>query len=504
MHCQMSERTWGLSSNSILVMFCENNLSRICSVERIMKKVVISGLALLCATASLHAQNLSPDELARRAIERRAIEAMNWGMPAVNYDLMFQAMVRAGGTMNQIVYWSQFLDGKNQFLTPNPDVIYLMPFFNTKDGPVVIEIPPAGDAGSITGTIMDCWQAALEDVGPAGVDKGKGGKYLILPPGYKGERPKGYIVLPSMNFQGYALLRSILKGGSDADLANAVAYGKRIKLYPLSQARNPTPTKFVDANKVEMDATIPYDLRFFRSLDRMVQTEPWLPRDKVMIDILKSLGIEKGKPFNPDAKTQESFERGAQEARAWFDARYESAFPPFYEGSRWAFPAGPNLAKTAATFYETADAYSVDERGLVDTYAYSTIKHLGAGQFYLMATKDKGGDMLEGANNYRLAIPANAPVRQYWSIVLYDRDTHALIRGVSRPSRSSQSQGLQKNADGSVDLYFGPSAPAGKDANWIPTDKSRRFEVMFRAYGPEKAFFDKAWKLPDVEKVAAQ
>ena len=156
-----------------------------------MKRVVISCLALLCATASLYAQNLSPDELARRAIERRAIEAMNWGMPAVNYDLMFQAMVRAGGAMNQIVYWSRFLDGKNQFLTPNPDVIYLMPFFNTKDGPMVIEIPPAGDAGSITGTIMDCWQAALEDVGPAGVDKGEGESISSFLRAIRASVPKG-------------------------------------------------------------------------------------------------------------------------------------------------------------------------------------------------------------------------------------------------------------------------------------------------------------------------
>ena len=117
-----------------------------------------------------------------------------------------------------------------------------MPFFNTKDvGPVVLEIPPADD-GSITGSIDDCWQAALEDVGPAGVDKGKGGKYLILPPGYKDEVPDGYIALPSDTYQGYALLRSILKSGSDADIAKAVAYGKRIKLYPLSQAANPPAT----------------------------------------------------------------------------------------------------------------------------------------------------------------------------------------------------------------------------------------------------------------------
>ena len=158
---------------------------------------------------------------------------------------------------------------------------------------MVLEIPPAGD-GSITGTIMDAWQAALEDVGPAGVDKGKGGKYLILPPGFKGKAPSGYIVLPSMTYQGYALLRSNLASGSDADVAKAAAYAKRIKLYPLSQARNPPPTVFVDAIDVVYDSTIPYDVRFFQSLDRIVQTEPWLPRDRVMIDIeaMKNLCVQ--------------------------------------------------------------------------------------------------------------------------------------------------------------------------------------------------------------------
>ena len=146
-----------------------------------------------------------------------------WGMPAVNLDLMLQAMINsAKGKPNQIVYWSRLPDWKNQTLTPNPDVIYLMPFFNTKDaGPMVLEIPPADD-GVINGTIMDAWQVPLEDVGPAGVDKGKGGKYLILPPDPQGAAPKGYIALPSANYQGYALLRSILRSGSDADVAKAV------------------------------------------------------------------------------------------------------------------------------------------------------------------------------------------------------------------------------------------------------------------------------------------
>src|ERR1700761_3981001 len=135
-----------------------------------------------------------------RMIHRRAVEAVIWGMPAVNYDLMFQAMARqAKGGHNRIVYWSGLPDWKNQTLTPNPDSIYVMPFFDTRDGPMVLEVPPA-QGGSITGSVDDCWQTALEDVGPAGVDKGKGGKYLITPPGYAAKAPAGYIPMPSANY----------------------------------------------------------------------------------------------------------------------------------------------------------------------------------------------------------------------------------------------------------------------------------------------------------------
>src|ERR1700755_2273754 len=161
-------------------------------------KTCLVALALACAATMAQAQNYSPEGLVRRTIDRRAAEAVIWGMPAVNTELMYQAMARLGGKPNQIVYWSGLLEWRKQTLTPNPDVIYLMAFFNTKDGPVVIEIPPADD-GVINGSIMDPWQAALEDVGPAGVDKGAGGKYLIVPPGYKESAPDGYIVLPCAN-----------------------------------------------------------------------------------------------------------------------------------------------------------------------------------------------------------------------------------------------------------------------------------------------------------------
>jgi hypothetical protein len=307
-----------------------------------------------------------------------------------------------------------------------------------------------------------------------------------------------------MTYQGYALLRSNLASGSDADVAKAVAYAKRIKFYPLSRAANPPPTTFVDAIDVVYDATIPYDVRFFQSLDRIVQTEPWLPRDKVMIDMLKSIGIEKGKPFNPDPKPQDILNAAAREALAWFDTRYEAGFPRFYEGRQWAFPGLPEMAETMGSFYEKPDAYAVDARALSEYFSYSTLKHLGAGQYYLMAAKDKDGRALDGASNYRLNVPANAPIRQYWSATAYDRATHALIRNLPRSSRSSQNPDLQKNADGSVDIYFGPKAPAGKQSNWVPASAKGQFEVLFRFYGPEQALFEKTWKLPDIERIAAQ
>jgi hypothetical protein len=205
----------------------------------------------------------------QQVMKHRAIEAIIWGMPAVNLDLMHQAMLRETSAKdNQMLYWSRLLDWKTQTLTPNTDVIYFTPFFDTKlVGPVVLEIPPADD-GAIVGTIMDAWQMPLEDIGPAGADQGKGGKYLILPPNYSEQVPEGYIVLPSLTYRGYALIRSILRSGSEADLAKAIAYGKRMKIYPLSQAQNPSPTAYVDAAGILYDATIPYDIRFFESLDR--------------------------------------------------------------------------------------------------------------------------------------------------------------------------------------------------------------------------------------------
>jgi len=441
----------------------------------------------------------TPAQLQERTLHRRAIEAAIWGMPAVNYDTMYRALVRdAKGASNQIVFWSRLLDWKNQTLTPNPDTIYLMPFIDTTDGPMVLEIPPANE-GSITGSIDDAWQCAIEDVGPAGVDAGKGVKCLILPPNYEGPVPGGYLGMPSDTYATFALLRSNLTGDSDDDLARAVAYGKRVKLYPLAQADNEPPTTFVDATDVLFDATIPYDATFFEALDRRVQAEPRLTRDKAMINTLKTIGIEKGKPFNPDTATGAALSDAMGEAHAWLDWQYEQVFTStFYDNARWALPVSSELVDAMSTSYANPDSYPVDARGVSYSFAFFSPKRMGAGQFYLMTIKDRDGNAFDGVATYGLHVPANVPVHLYWSATAYDRATHTLIRDMAWASRSSNTPGLQTNPDGSVDLHFGPKSPNDQQTNWIPTRPGGQFEVLFRFYGPDKPLFDKTWTLPDI------
>jgi len=468
-----------------------------------MTRIICAAIAVVCASALAEAQNLSPPELDRRMIERRAVEAVIWGMPVVNYDLMRQQMLtKTAGKVGQVIYWSRPLDAKNQTLTPNPDALYFITFFDTKSGPVVIDLPPGDANGSFNGNIVTVWQMPLEDAGLLGIDKGAGGKFLVLPPGYKDKVPDGFYALQSDTWSGYMLFRANFKSHSDADVQAAIAYGKRMKVYPLVQAANPPATVFIDVKDVDFDSTIRYDASFFENLNRMVQEEPWIDRDRTMIDPLKSLGIEKGKPFNPSESTKAAMTSAIKEAGAWLEAKYDAGLPPFFsEKSRWTYPGPLDMIKANGTAYSDLNEYPTDSRGLAYSYAYIGIKRLGAGQFYSISIRDKDGDAFDGAKTYRLNVPPNAPVDQYWSITAYDRQTHALIKGMPRASRSSQIPELQQNADGSIDVFFGPKAPAGKDSNWLPTDPNRKFELMARFYAPRQEFFEKKWILPDVEKV---
>lgn len=476
-----------------------------CAATSALGTEVVLAPSLASAQTSPSAQTLSPQDLAHQ-MERRAIEVVIWGMPAVNYDLMLQEMLnKTAGKVGQVIYWGRPLDWKNQTLTPNPDALYFMAFFNTKEGPVVLDLPPGDANGSFNANIVTTWQLPLEDAGLLGYDKGAGAKYLILPPGYAGAKPEGYVALQSDVFGGYMLFRANLKSHNDADVNASIAYGKRMKVYPLAQATAPPATVFTDVKDILFDSTIQYDASFFEHLDRIIQNEPWLDRDRAMIDPLKTLGIEKGKPFNPNDATKALLTSGVHEAGAELEKRYDAGLPSFFtQNSRWTYPAPLDLIKAMSNGFSDLNEYPIDSRGLAYSYAFVGIKHLGAGQFYSISIRDSDGDSLDGAKTYRLTVPPNVPVEQYWSVTAYDRQTHALIKNVSRASRSSQIPELQKNSDGSVNIYFGPSAPPGKETNWVPTDPARKFELMARFYAPKKEFFDKVWVLSDVEKVTGR
>jgi hypothetical protein len=431
------------------------------------------------------------------------VEAVIWGMPAVNYELMRQQMLtKTSGKVNEIIYWGRPLDWRNQTLTPNPDTLYFMAFLDTKAaGPVVMEVPPGDASGSLNGNIVNIWQMPLEDVGLLGVDKGAGGKFVFIPSGYEQPIPEGFTALRSDTHEGYALFRSNLASYGEADVQKSIDYGRRILIYPLSEAANPSPTRFTDVKDVLFDSTIRYDVSFFDHLNRIVQAESWLPRDRLMINTLHTIGIEKGKPFGPDATARAFLDAAVGDARRVLDTMYNTGWPSFVENTQWRAAAPAEFIKTQVTNYTDLDEYPSDARGMAYTYGYIGLKRLGAGQFYLIAIRDRDGNALDGARTYRLTVPPRAPVEQYWSVTAYDRTTHALIRDMPRASRSSLIPEMSKNADGSVDVFFGPAAPRGQDANWVATDPQRGFELMFRLYAPTQAFFDKAWVLPDLVRV---
>ena len=300
--------------------------------------------------------------------------------------------------MNQIVYWSRLLDWKNQTLTPNPDVIYAMPFFDTCEvGPMVLEIPPAGDDGSITGTIMDCWQAALEDVGPAGMDKGKGGKYLILPPGLRG-RSAGRVHRLALRE-----LRGLCAAALDPEERQRrdVARGRRLR--EAHHAVSALAGDFAAADHLRRR-----DRRRVRQHDpvrpallpiaRPHRPARALARPRQGDDRRAAHDRHReGQAVSPRRRHADAPQAAALEAHASLDARYEGRFEPFYDDAHWSLPFLPELGETVPTGYEKADAYSVDARGLADSYAFSPVKYLGAGQAYLMTIADAEGNPLDGS-----------------------------------------------------------------------------------------------------------
>jgi hypothetical protein len=464
-------------------------------MRQCMFLLALAPLALPVLQAS--AQDLSPEALRLRMVERRAVDAVIWGLPLVGEDTVKQAAFRDGkADYNDIVWWRRG-SWKNQSPTPNVNTRYMYFFINTKqDGPVAVELPPAVPGASFYGTIEDAWYVPLTDIG----FEGKGGKYLVLPPDYKDAVPDGYTPVRPATYNTMTLLRSILASASEKDLQAGDELVKRVKVYPLSKATNPPAQRLLDMSDILYNGLVTFDETFFTSLSRMLNEETVQPRDLQMMGMLLPLGIEKGKEFKPDAATVAVLKKATAEAQAWLMNKVTTDNTPWWSESQWVIPSPPITIPTDFK-WETPNYFGVDARGIALYQYFCPTAKLGTGSFYFAAFNDHSCQPLEGGSNYRLHVPANVPVREFWSMTVYSLKTSGFFLNSTRLTLSSLDKELQKNADGSVDIYIGPKPPAGQESNWLYTPAGQKWFPWFRVYGPEKAILDKSWKLPDIEKV---
>ena len=457
----------------------------------------VIGLLLTQANAQ-NTKPLTTEELASHTIHRRAVDAVIWGLPLVGEDAVKQAAFRDGkANYNDIVWWPKGGGWKNQSPTPNVNTRYMYFFINTRqDGPVVVELPPAVPGASFYGTIEDAWYVPLVDIG----FEGKGGKYLVLPPDFKGDVPDGYTPVRPATYNTMTLLRSILASYSEKDVQAGNELVKQVKIYPLSKAANPPAQRLLDMTDVMYNGLVKYDETFFTSLARMLNEETVQPRDLEMMGMLLPLGIERGKEFKPDAATVALLKTAAAEAHAWLMDKAATGDTPWWPDSQWVFPSPPITMPTAFK-WETPNYFDVDARAIALSQYFCPTEKLGTGSFYFGTFHDHSGQPLEGGSNYRLHVPAKVPVREFWSVTVYSLTTSSFFLNATRLTLGSLDKELRKNADGTVDIYFGPKPPAGQESNWLYTQPGQKWFPWFRVYGPEKAIIDKTWRLPDIERV---
>src|SRR5215471_8312251 len=441
---------------------------------------------------------LTSDDLAARSLQRRAVEAAIWGMPVVSVEAMRRAFFSTGAKYGDIVYLSKPADWQFQVTTPNSSSLYCYLNYSIKDGPVVLEFPAAVGAG-LFGSILDAWQVPLADVGPEGADQGKGGKFLLLGPDFKGEAPPGYFALRSATYNGYAVLRTIPKTRSDEDTAKALALVKQLRLYPFSKSASSAATRYIDIAGKLFDCTVKMDDSFFDTLARMVNEEPVQARDLVAMGQLRSLGIEKGRDFKPDPATRNVLKKAAAEAHKTF-MNATAGVVPYWPDSNWGLPGYAITGAQTAFTYQFPSLLDVDDRGAMFFFACAAPRNLGAATLYLTGPKDRDGAQLDGSKSYQLRVPPGVPASQFWALTVYDLETAAFIR--DSPSTEINSyQDLQRNDDGSVDVFFAHKPPDGKQSNWIHTAHGRPWFACFRFYGPEEAIHNKSWVLPDIERM---
>ena len=434
----------------------------------------------------------------------RGVEVFLSCIPAASIEAMRLGFLSMGAdACHKLLIMDELLDSGPLFLTGNTDTVYCGGFFDLeRDGPVVVEIPP----GCGPGTVNDAWFRFVIDMGGPGPDRGQGGKYLILPPGYDGDVPDGYFVAESTSYSNWIILRGFLVDGQPD--AAAAMFREGVKVYPMSQADDPPQMEFTSTSGQLFNTIHANNVEFFDELAPVIHREPIEMIDAETRGLLAAIGIHKDKPFAPDARMSAILTEAAEVANGTARAIYfrwrEDDFL-LYDDRRWhTFFIGGDYEWLRD---EGRGGRHLDARTLffyvatVNTPAMA-LEMVGAGSQYAGTDKDADGNYFDGSKQYRLRLPANVPAKNFWSIVAYDPQTRSELQtGQPFPSRNSQKGDLEMNADGSVDLLFGPEQPAELQNNWIQTVAGKGWFTVIRLYGPLEPWFDQSWKPGDVEIV---
>jgi hypothetical protein len=419
---------------------------------------------------------------------QRACQAYLWSVPAVSFASWQRGVTQQLGAKNGQIVAILSLEARRGILTANATTPYYLGFADLSTGPLVMVIPPSG----VQGGISDAWQRTVPGTESPGT-------YLLLAPGQKApENVSGYTVRESLTFNIFLGLRL-----TDADPERAKEALGQLQMYPFAQRGNPPKLDILDAGTKAWSGLPPRGMEYWTRLDEVIQKEPIEPRDVFFHAMLRPLGLEKGKPFRPDARQTKLLTDAALIGEAM--AKANSADRRFAGGrfrpdAHWDFALQLD-ADDPENFWNLLDERASWFYEAVGAGPAMAPKRPGPSSAYLSAYKDKAGEWLDGGRSYRLRVPANPPIQLFWSVTLYDVDTRALIINEQKIADRSSRMDLRKNSDGSVDIYCGPKAPAGFEQNWIPTVPGKNWFAYFRFYQPTESYFDRSWPLPDFEQV---
>lgn len=434
---------------------------------------------------------------------QRAFEAVLWSLPRVTVQngrtRTFQAF---GMRDNDIIANSGPATPKFEAVTSNSTTPYIVAYTDLKRGPVVLEVPPAGPEGSLYGQIVDSWQMTIADIGPSGIDGGTGGRLLLTGPDFDGEVPAGYRQVRSPNHRIALAFRSVPgPGKSERD---AYEYSLRLRMYSLSEADDPPAQRFVDTVDERLPTLAPYDETFFERLHETLSYEPVRPEDRHIVGLLRSLGVVRGEPFAPDEATRALMRRAAVDAWFYLQQRFDQLPRDTYFWPDRQYVPLMLTDRNRQFSYEYPNWIDIDARAMQFFWCL-LVPHQVAERpaaFYLMAMGDRDGDPLMAGATYRVVVPANVPVTQFWSLTVYDRATMSFV--YTETNRTTlDSYGMDQmvtDTDGSVTLYVGPEPPDGLASNWIPTGGKRPMPG-FRFYGATDSLYDGTFVLPDFELV---